>query len=100
MPTNPDYIRTVTDRVRVIRESGITGTVPSELVQASASGIDPHLSPDAALQQVRRVAKALALPVEAVTTAVNHSSETPQFTFLGESRVNVLVLTLMLDKVR
>src|SRR5512136_854096 len=61
-PTNPDYIRRVGERFKALHDSGISGSVPAELVQASASGLDPHISPEAALIQIRRVAIARGIP--------------------------------------
>src|SRR5689334_18709989 len=55
-PTNPDFIKTVGDRVKTVRDAGITGSVPADLVEASASGLDPHISPEAATVQLARVA--------------------------------------------
>lgn len=97
-PTNPAYLATVGERVKALRDAGITCLIPADLVQASASGLDPHLSPGAALLQVSRVAKARDLAESAVTQAVTLASEDRQFGFLGEPRVNVLVLNLELDK--
>ena len=45
-PTNPDYLKTVGDRVKALRDTGVTGTIPADLVQASASGLDPHITPE------------------------------------------------------
>lgn len=72
--------------------------VPSELVTTSASGLDPHLSPEGALWQVARVAKARNVPLDRVKTLVVAQSEGRDFGFLGEARVNVLALNLALDK--
>ena len=70
---------------------------PDELLTASASGLDPHLSPAAAAHQVARVAAARGLPNDRVTVLVNQASEAPQFGFLGEPRINVLRLNRLLD---
>ncbi len=96
-PTTPEYLKGVGDRVKSYRESGVTGPIPAELVQASASGLDPHLSPEAVLLQVPRVARARNLSEEMVTKAVAHATEVRQLGFLGEPRVNVLELNLELD---
>ena len=96
-PTNPDYLKTVADRVKTLRDSGVTGPIPADLVQASASGLDPHISPEAAAMQVARVAKTRGLSEAEVLMAVARATEDRQLGFLGEQRVNVLLLNLALD---
>ncbi|QOX80199.1 potassium-transporting ATPase subunit KdpC [Trichlorobacter lovleyi] len=96
-PTNPDYLKIVAERVKVLRESGITGPIPAELVQASASGLDPHLSPAAAKLQVPRIAKARGIPETAVQKLINEHTEGPQLGILGGARVNLLAVNLKLD---
>ena len=71
--------------------------VPPDLVTASASGLDPDLSPEAALYQVARVAKARGLPEVRLTALVNAATAHPLLGFLGEDRVNVLALNRQLD---
>jgi potassium-transporting ATPase KdpC subunit len=97
-PTNPDYLKTVGDRVKALRDTGVTGLVPADLVQASASGLDPHVTPESALLQVPRVAKARGISVEKLQKLVSDRIEERQFGFMGASRVNVLVLNLELDR--
>lgn len=97
-PTNPAYLQTVSDRVKTLRESGVTGSIPADLVQASASGLDPHLSPDAAQVQIPRVAKARGIAPSTVAQAVTQATEERQLGILGAPRVNVLVLNLELDR--
>jgi len=97
-PTNPDYLKTVGDRVKALRSTGVTGPVPADLVQASASGLDPHISPEAALLQAPRVAKARGISEVSVVKAVSQITEDRQLGFLGAPRVNVLVLNLELDR--
>jgi len=97
-PTNPDYLKTVGDRVKSLRDSGITGQIPAELVQASASGLDPHISPEAASLQIPRVARARGISEQELGTVVAASTSGRQFGILGDPRVNLLVLNLKLDK--
>lgn len=97
-PTNPDYLKTISERVKTFRAAGATGILPAELVQASASGLDPHITPEAAGLQVARVAKARGVSEDKVMQAVAAASEGRQFGFMGAPRVNVLVLNLELDR--
>ncbi len=99
-PTNPDYLKTVADRVKALRDTGVTGPIPADLVQASASGLDPHITPESALLQLPRVAKARGIPEAAVAKAIARATDERQLGFLGASRVNVLVLNLELDKLK
>jgi K+-transporting ATPase ATPase C chain len=78
--------------------SGAPGAVPLELVTPSGSGLDPHLSPKAAIWQVPRVARARGVASERVTDLVRRNVEGRDLGILGEPRVNVLVLNLALDR--
>ena len=91
--------RVAAEAARLRRENASApGPVPGELVAASASGLDPHLSPDAALWQAPRVATARGVPLSAVRTAVAEHVEGRSLGILGEPRVNVLLLNLELDR--
>jgi potassium-transporting ATPase KdpC subunit len=99
-PTNPDFIKTVSDRVRTLQDSGVTGSIPADLVLASASGLDPHVSSEAVTVQIARVAKARGIKEETLTQLVDAHTEGRQFGFLGEPRVNVFELNLQLDALK
>lgn len=71
--------------------------IPSELVFASASGVDPHISPEAARLQVKRVARARHMDEQSLYQLIEKNMEPPQFGFWGEPRVNVLRLNIALD---
>ena len=90
----------MTERVKTLRDSGITGPIPAELVQASASGLDPHLSPQAAQLQAPRIAKARGISEASVLKLIHETVEQPQLGILGAARVNVLAVNLGLDRVK
>jgi K+-transporting ATPase ATPase C chain len=98
-PTNPDLIKAVQGRVEALRaaDPGNTAPVPVDLVTASGSGLDPHISPAAALYQVSRVARERKLSPDAVRALVERNTDGRFLGLLGEPRVNVLALNLALD---
>jgi K+-transporting ATPase ATPase C chain len=101
-PTNPALLEAVEGRVKALRDAdpGNKAPIPVDLVTASGSGLDPHISPAAAEYQVSRVAKARGMDVEHVRNLVLTNTEGRQFGILGEPRVNVLALNLALDGMR
>jgi potassium-transporting ATPase KdpC subunit len=98
-PTNKDWLDAVGKRVEDVRKAHPeqTGPVPGDLVTASASGLDPHISPAAAEYQIARVAKARGKSVDEIRKLVEAHTEGRTFGLLGEPRVNVLKLNLALD---
>ena len=98
-PTNPALVSAVQGRVGALRaaDPGNPAPVPVDLVTASGSGLDPHISPAAALYQVSRVARERKLSPDAVRALVERHTEGRFWGFLGEPRVNVLALNLALD---
>jgi potassium-transporting ATPase KdpC subunit len=98
-PLNPALSDAVKGRVEALRaaDPDNQAPVPVDLVTASASGLDPHISRAAADYQVARVARARGMPEEQLRQLVAHHTEGVRFGFLGEPRVNVLALNLALD---
>lgn len=98
-PSNPDLPRAVEARIQALRAADPTQStpLPVDLVTASASGLDPHISPAAAEWQVPRVARARGLDEARVRALVEAHVERPQLGFLGEPRVNVQRLNLDLE---
>ncbi|WP_342362171.1 K(+)-transporting ATPase subunit C [Terrarubrum flagellatum] len=97
-PTNKALIERVKGDVEKLKAENASAPVPIDLVTTSGSGLDPHISPEAALFQVPRVAKARNLPEDRVRQLVSENAESPLAGVLGEPRVNVLQLNLALDR--
>lgn len=101
-PLNPALLDAVKARIEALRaaDAGNTAPVPIDLVTASASGLDPHLSVAAAQYQAQRVATLRSLPLPQVQALIDEHTEGRLFGLLGEPRVNVLRLNLALDAAR
>jgi K+-transporting ATPase ATPase C chain len=99
-PTNPALLAAAKARIAELRAADPQNTlrIPVDLVTASGSGLDPHISPAAALYQVTRVARARGMDPVALRRLVLQSVEGPQWGVFGEARVNVLALNLRLDR--
>jgi K+-transporting ATPase ATPase C chain len=100
-PLNPALADAVKARIQALKtaDPGQTAPVPVDLVTASASGLDPHISPAAAEYQVPRVARVRGLPEDKVRELVAQHTAGRQLGILGEPRVNVLELNLALDRI-
>ena len=98
-PLNPALTEMVQARIDALKTADPDNIlpIPVDLVTASGSGLDPHISIAAAQYQIHRVARARGLSDEAIQTLVNQYTEGRQFGFLGEPRVNFLALNLALD---
>ncbi len=102
-PTNQKLMETAADNVKKVREENglsVDAPVPADLVLASGSGLDPHISPQAAYIQIERIATERNLAVSEVRQLVERHIEGRQWGFLGEPRINVLELNLALDELK
>ncbi len=97
-PTSQKLIDRVTTDAETLASENAGVPIPADLVTTSGSGLDPHISPAAAEFQIRRVAKERGIAEAELRGIVNKFTEARQFGFLGEPRVNVLLLNLDLDK--
>lgn len=100
-PSNPELLKRITQQERIIRaENNLTQDqkIPIDMITVSASGLDPHISPEAAYLQAERVASSRDLSVERVNAVLVKHIEKRQFGVLGEPRVNVLQLNLAMDQ--
>jgi potassium-transporting ATPase KdpC subunit len=97
-PTNPDLKERVTKAVDALKQENPQSNIPVDLVTTSGSGLDPDVTPEAAMFQVPRIAKARNLPEDRLRQLVTDTTEGRLAGFIGEPRVNVLALNLALDK--
>ncbi len=98
-PTNPALVDTVKARIDTLRAAHPEKSmaIPQDLVTASASGLDPHISPEAAAFQVERIARARGIAAEKVRAIIAAHTQAPELGLFGETRVNVLQVNLDLD---
>jgi K+-transporting ATPase ATPase C chain len=102
-PSNPDYLKAVQDRIDsfLVHNPGVKKEqIPAELVTASGSGLDPHLSPAAAKIQVKRIAAIRNLEENKLIALVDQQTEGPLWGIAGPAKVNVLKLNVALDKLQ
>lgn len=102
-PSNPDYLKIVEERIDtfLVHNPAIKREdIPAELVTASGSGLDPHLSPAGAYAQVARVAKTRGIPAAQVQQLVAANTKGPLFGLFGPATVNVLQLNMALDDLK
>lgn len=99
-PSNPEYLSQVKARIDtfLLHNPGIEiARIPADLVTASGSGLDPNITPEAALIQAPRIARTRGISESQVTTLIDHLTDRPLFGFLGKPRINVLKLNCALD---
>ncbi len=102
-PSNPDYLKTVQDRIDtflVHNPSVKKEDIPSELVTASGSGLDPDLSPQGAYVQTKRIAKARNVSEEKINNLIKRQIQKPLLGLLGTEKLNILQLNIELDNLR
>lgn len=96
-PLNPDLVAAVTARAAAIRATAPGSIIPADAVTASASGLDPHISPEFARLQAPRIAAARGLPLVEVQAVIDRRTDGRLLGFIGQPRVNVLLVNLDLD---
>ena len=99
-PTSVDLARLMQVRAAILRKENPDASLPVDLLTASGSGLDPHISPEAALFQAGRVAAARGLSPRSVAELVHRCTQSPELGLFGPDRVNVLELNLALDGMR
>lgn len=102
-PNNPDYLLQVEERINnfLKQNPGVEKKdVTVDLVTASGGGLDPHISPDAALVQIKRIARTRGMDEQQVRSLVDQHTEPPLFGLFGTARVNVLALNISLDQLK
>ncbi|HET9136824.1 MAG TPA: K(+)-transporting ATPase subunit C [Candidatus Kapabacteria bacterium] len=102
-PTNPGHLDLVKARIDsfIVHNPGVkTSDIPSEMVTASGGGLDPHITPQGAIIQIARVAKARGLSEDKIKALVESHIEKPYLGFFGPERVNVLKLNLAIDELK
>lgn len=99
-PTNPALVDVVKARIQALKiaDPDNKASIPVDLITASGSGLDPHISPAAADYQINRVAKARNMKPEKLRALIDANTESRQWSLLGEQRVNVLLLNLAMDQ--
>lgn len=99
-PSNPDLVERVRqDSLKIQSDYGVAASeIPVDMLSASGSGIDPHISPQAAVFQAERIAENRRIPLEVVMNLISFNTEAPQWGVFGQERVNVLRLNLALDQ--
>lgn len=98
-PTSKDLTDRIEASIKEYRAEGVKEALPADLVQTSASGLDPHISPEAAFVQIDRIAKARGLSPSRLQALVMKYTDYPLLGFIGETRVNVLLLNRQLDRI-
>jgi K+-transporting ATPase ATPase C chain len=97
-PSNDKFFQAVSERTKSLQAAHGSAAIPVDLVTASGSGLDPHISVPAAQYQAARVAQGSGVSLERIHEMIKNNTEERQFGFLGETRVNVVRLNMELDK--